>query len=819
MARYDPAIDLVNHWIIERSGLVVAVFVVVTVLMAFGLTNISTDSGTEQFTEELPEFTAFEEMNEEFSPVFEQDTSSTQLIQSGTNVLSKPALVRMLEAQHRLETRSDLFVTGSASAASIVARRLDPTAETTEQQLNALQRATPSEIDGAVQELSETNRFTGLLSRDFNRGSATATATIGSVTHSIGGGSGVGAEGGATRLSTVQIRAQNVVEPVAGDIRVFGTGLISSEFQQVIFDSLKIVMPVVVVLLLLFLVLAYRDPVDLFLGLAGLIMAVVWTFGFMGLIGIPFTQMLIAVPPLLLAVGIDFGIHTVNRYREERVEGEGITESMNTATTQLLVAFFIVTGTTAIGFSSNLASALPPIRDFGIVASIGIVFTALIFGIFLPAAKVLSDRWRERRGFPEFSNKPLGSEDSVLGRVLTASERVTTRAPILFLAVLLVFTLVLGFYATGVSTTFSNEDFLPPEEPPAYLEHLPAALQPGEYTVTSTINFLEDKFASSEADQVTVYVRGPFQQDYALENIQRAGQDPPDSFIREGGTASSEDIVDVIRSRAQASPEFASLVRRGDTDGDGVPETNLERIYGSLLDSNSRSQALNYITEDRRSMRVIYQVESDARDSEITEDARTVAERYRFDAIATGQIVIFQAVSDLIFESAITSLVLALIFSGIFLILIYYVVEGRWTLGIVNLAPIVVTLALLVATMRFLGIPFNALTATILAVTIGLGVDYSVHATHRFIDEYEESNDVHSALQTTLRGTGGALTGSMLTTGAGTGALVLAITSILGQFGTLMLISVGYALLTTVVVLPPTVVVWERLTGGEPVGL
>lgn len=819
MAPYDRAIEHLNYWIIDRSGVVVAAFLVVTVLMTLGFANVSTESGTEQFTEELPEFEAFEQMNEEFSPVFEQETSSTQLIQSSSNVLSKPSLLRMLEAQHRLEQRSDLYVESSASAATIIAGTIDPSAETTEQRINALERATPSEIDAAVQELATTNRFTGLLSRDFNRRSATATATIGSVTHNIDGGSGVGAEGGATRLSTAQIRAKQVVESVGGDIRVFGQGLISSEFQQVIFDSLKIVMPVVVVLLLLFLVFAYRDPIDLLLGLASLIMAIVWTFGSMGLLGIPFTQMLIAVPPLLLAVGIDFGIHSVNRYREERVEGRGIEESMRTATTQLLVAFFIVMGTTVIGFSSNLLSALPPIQDFGIVASMGIVFTALIFGVFLPAAKALSDRWRERRGFPEFSNKPLGSEDSLLGRFLTASERVTTRAPIAFLAVLLVFTLLTGFYATGVSTTFSNEDFLPPEETPGYMEYFPEALQPGEYTVTRDINFLQDKFATGDADQVTVYVRAPLQQNYALETVQRAGRDPPDSFIRDGDTARSESIIDAIRSRARASPEFAAQVSRGDPDGDGVPETNLKRIYDKLLNSPARDQALNYITEDRRSMRVIYQVESDASDSEITEDARVVADRYRYDAIATGQIVIFQAVADLIFESALKSLVAALLFAAAFLVLIYYVVEGRWTLGVVNLAPIVVTLALLAATMRYLGIPFNALTATILAVTIGLGIDYSVHATHRFIDEYEESHDVHSALQTTLRGTGGALTGSMLTTGAGTGALVLAITPVLGQFGVLMLISVGYALLTTLFVLPPTVVVWERLTGGEPVSL
>jgi predicted RND superfamily exporter protein len=116
--------------------------------------------------------------------------------------------------------------------------------------------------------------------------------------------------------------------------------------------------------------------------------------------------------------------------------------------------------------------------------------------------------------------------------------------------------------------------------------------------------------------------------------------------------------------------------------------------------------------------------------------------------------------------------------------------------------------------MRLFGIPFNSLTATILSITIGLGIDYSVHVVHRFADEYEK-RDTFDALERTVRGTGGALTGSMLTTVTGIGVLVLAITPILGQFGLLTGLSILLAYLASVFVTPSVVVVWagarERL--------
>jgi len=178
-------------------------------------------------------------------------------------------------------------------------------------------------------------------------------------------------------------------------------------------------------------------------------------------------------------------------------------------------------------------------------------------------------------------------------------------------------------------------------------------------------------------------------------------------------------------------------------------------------------------------------------------------------AIATGEIVVFQAVSDVIFESAITSLAVALVGATLFLLFIYHVIEGEATLGIANVVPIVVTVTFLAGTMRALSIPFNALTATMLAITIGLGIDYSVHVVHRFADERHE-HDLRTALDRTIRGTGGALMGSMFTTVFGIGVLALALFPAIGQFGILTALSIVYAFLTSVFVLPAVLVLWDR---------
>lgn len=814
MQRGDRVLSYVSTAIVEKPEYVVVAFLLATIVFGVGMTAVSTETGTEQFTEDLPEFDAIERIDDEFGPSFTTSQGSTQLIQTGENVVSKKGLLRMLETTEAMEKNADLRVETTSSSAALVAQRLDPRATTTEGQVEAVESATEPEVREAVRELADNPRFTGLLSDDFNERDPSAGAALGLVTHNVEVDSGGGPPGeGGGAMTGIQRQAEFTVAAQGGEIRVFGQGIIEDEFSRIIGDSLSIVIPAAILLILLFLIVAYRDPFDLALSVVALVMAVVWTLGFMGLAGIPFNENLVALPPILLAVGIDFSIHSVNRYREERVSGESVEESMTIATEQLGVAFFIVAGTTAIGFAANLASALPPIRVFGTVAAVAIFFVLLIFGVFFPAAKVLTDRYREKYDLPAFGSTPLGSERSLLGRLLPISARVVRPAPVVALVVFFAATGGAAYYATGVDTSFSQEDFLPPEEQPDYIESLPGPLAPGEYTVVRDLNFLQENFRSGSDDQVQMYLEGQMTDPGALESIHRAGKDPPSTFISERREAQYNSVLNAVDALTARDEEFAEFVERNDATGNGVPDSNLEELYDRLLSSEVEDMARQYLAEDRRSTLVVYDVESDAEDAEVTEDARTVADKHILEATPTGQIVLFQAVSDLILRDAVRSLVLALSLTAVFLVLLYWYIEGRPSLGVVNVIPVGVAVALLGGSMRFFGISFNAITATILAITIGLGVDYTVHATHRFIDEYRRGMDAYEALVVTLRGTGGALTGSMLTTSTGTAVLVFAIIPIIGQFGVLTAMSVFYAYLTSVVVLPPALLVWARLLG------
>ena len=809
--RIERATVTLSETVVVRRKAVIVAFLVATAVFAGGMTMVTTESdATDSFTQDIPAQNALDAVEDEFEDPFAAEDESTQLVHTGTDVLSRQALLANLRVLERVNGREDLRMASARGPATIIAQRIDPSAETPAAQQRAIRGATDAELREAIRAASRQPGFERLVSDDFNPNEASASASVTVITHDVPDGFSDG------DLQEVQTTIETLAADEPGDIRAFGSGIINAETGQIIGDSLALVMPIVAVLLLGFLIVAYRDPIDLALGLTALLMTVIWTFGFLGFSGIPFTQQQISTPVLLLAVGVDFGIHIINRYREETVTGLDAVPSMRIATRQLTIAFVIVTATAVFGFGANALSDLQPIRNLGIISAVGIVFTFLIFGLFLPAAKLEVDRLRDRFGVPEFNSTPIASEESTLGRLLSVFATAGDRAPVVLVVLLLLFGGGMAAYGTGVDTSFEQEDFLPPEEEPAYVQYVPGPFAPGEYTVSATLNVLEERFDANQDESVTIYVQGPMERDHALEALVRPDADPPETLaLGDDNRVRTESIVTVIRDQARRDPEFAALVARNDRDGNGVPDRNLDRVYDALFASPAGDEAERYLTDDRRSTQIVYSVESDAPQDVVTAESRDHATQFRYAATATGNIVVFDAISGIIFESAVQGLFLALLLTGLFLTFAYGVLESKPLLGIVNVFPILISVASLVGTMRFLGLSLNALTATLLSIGVGLGIAYSVHITARFVDEYGQREDALAAITTTLTGTGGALTGSMLTTSLGTGALALAITPVLGNFGLLMGMSVAYSFVISVIALPPALILWDRVSDAE----
>jgi len=175
--------------------------------------------------------------------------------------------------------------------------------------------------------------------------------------------------------------------------------------------------------------------------------------------------------------------------------------------------------------------------------------------------------------------------------------------------------------------------------------------------------------------------------------------------------------------------------------------------------------------------------------------------------------VITAVQQDALLETLVQAFAVTLVVIMAFLSLLYFTRHGAPDLAIVTITPVLIALAWLLGTMSALGIPFNSETAVITSLAIGLGVDYSIHLSERIQDELVEGNgaSLDEALSTAIAGTGGALLGSAATTAAGFGVLALALAPPLRRFGLVTGLSIVYAFMACVILLPVLFVLRERI--------
>ncbi len=811
--REDPFSRRVRPLITERPKSVVLVFFALTLffLGATATFGIDMAAGTDEYVEDIPEYDALESVEESFErgDGDHGEARAQLVIDTDGNVLSRENLQGMLSIQDELEETDRFRVASSRSPASLIAEQIDPSAETPEEQSLALREASSNDLERAIID-AETE--TGLpVSEDFNQDAGQAGVAKIEITYRTPPDADTD-DVLELHEETVTLTEQTDELSTAASPVIFGGETLESESMQLLSDTSVIVIPAAIILILVFLALAYRDPIDLTLGVVALLMTMIWTFGFMAITRITFTDAMVPVIPLLLAVGIDFGIHTINRYREERANGREITYSMDVTMRQLMTAFIIVSLTDMFSFAANLSSGLSTLRAFAIVAGVGMFFSLLIFGIFLPAAKVAADQFREKRRIPAFGTSPIGMDGSILNRVLLIGVRIAKVVPVAFFILVLLTSLGVAGYGAGVGTTFDDEAFFPDEDRVEQFQVLPGELAPEQYTFVTYVNYLEEEFDEAFDDTVTIYVDDSrVRSDRGLTAIDGALESPADAFESDRGRAEATSILDVIDDQAAVNPPVADSRDRYDASGDGIPDRNVDAFYDDLFEHGSSEAVEDRLTSDRTETRFDVAVRPDADQTEAVDAGHDLAAEMDQEATATGQLVVFEAVVDEVQDGVLASLVIALVLTGVFLVVTYRVFEGRAIYGVLNLIPILVAVAFIAGTMRAADIPLTPINAPILSVSIGLGVDYTVHFTHRFVDEYESGNELFDALYTTVQGTGGALTLSMLTTVSGLGVLSIALIPLVAEFGVLLAIGIFYAWIASLLIVPSTVVVWTRL--------
>jgi len=192
---------------------------------------------------------------------------------------------------------------------------------------------------------------------------------------------------------TIRAELKNLEAKYPGmEIKLTGEpALDTDQMEEANSDSAKAAMITLALIIGLFFI-SYRTFLRPTFAILVLIMAVLWSLGF-GLATVGhFNILSIAVIPMVLGIGIDFGIQILGRYEEELGQGRTIDEAVTTALQHTGVAIITGGSTTAAAFFTLCFNDFVGLSELGIIAGCSMIFCIAANLVVLPAVFILRDR-------------------------------------------------------------------------------------------------------------------------------------------------------------------------------------------------------------------------------------------------------------------------------------------------------------------------------------------------------------------------------------------------------------------------------------------
>ena len=634
--------------------------------------------------------------------------------------------------------------------------------------------------------------------------------------------------GDALGQETAQLRAHEIAEgfeTASLDVTIITLAKSDAEGKDAREENLLILTVIALAVIVVLLALFYRTQSDVHITMLGLGMTILWTLGALswlspGGVGIvdPDNILLTLVPVLLISLSVDYALQIVGRYREALREGnegggnadhaEDTSEGGDASGRAIArsvrlcgVPVLLAAGTTAISLLANLSSRFEPIADFGIIASIGVISGWIVMTNFVPSARLMLDRRLAAKGRVP-TTRPLADAIPGAGAVLPRVATGVARRPLPVIIVALALTVLSVVAASNLSTSFAVKDFLP-----------------NDSDTFQSFDFLEENFDGS-ATLMTVLIETDLDNARAvrdLTDLHATLVDPlrrPDGIVGPPLASAGTLLADSTgQSGVNYDPAVAAAFDHLNTSITATDE-EARQAWDLLRSADPEGFAevldLRSAELDRTIIQIPVAVESNDALQDLISELETLWGGDSSEITVTGGDALIALITEELSDSQILSVGLVIAAALAILVAYFGISQSRPLLGLITIIPIAVTLSWLLGAMWVFGISYNMGTALMVVLTIGIGVDYTIHLTHRFLEELQESARVVDAIRGAMVTTGGALLASALTTALGLLALLFSPLVPMQELGILAAVAILFGLIVTFTVLPPLLVLWAH---------
>lgn len=482
-------------------------------------------------------------------------------------------------------------------------------------------------------------------------------------------------------------------------VRVKNTLLVKGEMPRFLVLSLAIC-----ALLLLLFFKSWRVML-ICLGVVGI--SVVWAFGSMALLGYGITILQSVIAPLLVVVGVPNCVFLINAYHHEYVRHGNKMKALQRMISRVGAACFITNATKAAGFAAFCITYSDALKQFGLIATIGIMATFAL-GLTLVPIVLSYMPVPKKRHLSHLDRRWL---DRTVELIVSLTRN---RRPAIYITTLLI-TIAAFFGMVRLQDESRIVDDLPADNP-----------------VITDLRFFERNFHGVMPLEILVQTgkKGGALKDATLKRLDQL----TDTLATYPEFSRPLSIVDAVKFTRQAfyggDPERYGLLTSTDKR---FMLPYLEQIGGDA-EKGSASMGKAFIDSTLGTTRLTVQMadvgttDMDRLLQKLRAQTDSIFPADRYNVVFTGTSMVFLKGSSYLVSNLISSLFWAIVIIVVLMAMLFNSLRILLVALIPNVVPLIVTAGL----MGFLDIPIKPSTMLVFGIALGIAVDNAIFFLARY---------------------------------------------------------------------------------------
>ena len=490
------------------------------------------------------------------------------------------------------------------------------------------------------------------------------------------------------------------------DLRISGMPYIRTLNAQTIIGEISIFIGASLLITSLLFFFFFRSFRATLISIIIVIIGVMWSFGFLGLLNYEITVLTALVPSLIIVIGIPNCIFLTNKYHQEYKVHRNKVKALQRVTTKVGMATLMTNLTTAIGFATFVASNNEMLLEFGLVTSINIlalfflsIIVIPIFHSYIPAPK---DRHIEHldRGYVK------SFMDWILRNVKY------NRFSIYVVAVSLLVISILGIYKMRISGSIIED--MPKKE--AFFQDI--IFFEKEFDGVMPLEIMIDTKRKKGVMKLATLKR--------MEELEQAIDEIPE-------LSKPISVVNLVKYSKQAyyngNPDFYELPTSQEQSfilgyAKNATKDSKENLMKSYVDSTGEFARITTFMRDENGD-AIPRIEA-----EIRKEANKIFPKNQYNVSITGKALVFQKGTGYLLDNLLSSLIFAFFLTALLIGFMF----RSFKMILVSIIPNLLPLLLTAGIMGFFDIPLKPSTILVFGIAFGLSVDDTV----RFLAQYRE---------------------------------------------------------------------------------